>query len=531
MGEYLTGEEVKILIKRIKSGDNEAWESLYHNFERYVHDRAWNRLRKLDIPENRKKDMEEELYQAGWKGFLSSVHAYDPGKGEFLTYATHYIDGEMSKEMDFALNPLGLTERENSQTAQVPRSLGTGLSVEDEPDRGKYSAERRVLQILEILHRLTDEEHSLSKDELGKLLRIYRIAKYHNGTPLESPNTITSTIEDMLMEINPSVYTDENNHDFKVKYEGYKENRLNAKRNKENGKKAADITGFSYVHTFDRTELDRLIQLVCFSDMLSNEEKQRLVNKLVSTASVYYQTPFQNDEELEDTLKKLRFNPKAIHGRFSGRIIQDNRQFAEKINLIQQAVKNLCQIRFKFNCYTAEHEMVPKSEYLHVLSPYHLVVYHDNYYCIGLKKGNKRIWHYRVDLMSDVEILTDGDGKTVPIDVCDFEGLPICNAYWDPEKYMAEHLYMAFDEPKEIRIKIRNTDYTILHDWFGNHYEKTKQSCEAGYDIVKVRTSPYMMVHWAMQYADAVEVVDEEIRKEIREEIKKLKEKYCKKSC
>ena len=530
MGEYLTGEEVKKMIKRIQSGDNEAWESLYHNFERYVHDRAWNRLRKFDIPENRKKDMEAELYQAGWQGFLSCIHSYDPKKGEFLTYATHYIDGEMSKEIDYVLNPMGLTERVKPDSGyavlHMPRTPESGISVEEAPDIGKYSAERRVLQIMEVLRLLTDEEHSLSKEELGRLLHLYRIGKYHNGTPLEKSNTLTSTIEDILAEVNPLEYTGENDGDYKVKYEGYKENRLKAKWNKEKGKKAADITGFSYVHTFDNSELDSLIQLVCFSDMLSNQEKQRLVNKLVSTASVYYQTPFQSDEEPEDALRELRFNPKAIYGRFSGRVIQDNRQFADKINLIQQAVKNLCQIRFKFNCYTAEHEMVPKSEYLHVLSPYHLVVYHDNYYCIGLKKEDKRIWHYRVDLMSDVEILTDGEGKAVPIDVCDFEGLPICNAYWDPEKYMAEHLYMAFDEPKEIWIKIRNTDYTILHDWFGNHYEKTKQQCEAGYDIVKVRTSPFMMVHWAMQYANAVEVMDEEIREEIRTEIKKLQEKY-----
>ena len=92
---------------------------------------------------------------------------------------------------------------------------------------------------------------------------------------------------------------------------------------------------------------------------------------------------------------------------------------------------------------------------------------------------------------------------------------------------MAKHLYMAFGKPREIRIKIRNKDYTILHDWFGNHYEKTKQPCEEGYDIVKVRTSPSMIVHWAMQYAGAVEVMDEEIREKIRIEIKKLKEKYC----
>jgi hypothetical protein len=86
---------------------------------------------------------------------------------------------------------------------------------------------------------------------------------------------------------------------------------------------------------------------------------------------------------------------------------------------------------------------------------------------------------------------------------------------------------MAYDEPRKIDIKIKNTDYTILHDWFGNHYEKIS-SDENGYDVVRVKTSPAMIVHWAMQYAGKVEIMDEEVREKIREEIKKLEEKYKK---
>ena len=526
MEEYLSNEEVNGLITKAKSGDNAAWESLYYNFEKYVHSRAWHCLKKLEVSENQKKDIEEELYQAGWQGFLSALRVYNPRKGGFLAYATHYIDGEMSKELKFTLNSPGYTGEIDLQMLKGFFDPRSGISVEEPTDVGeKFSAERRVLQIMELLRLLTDEEHSLSKDELGNLLRFYRIVKYQNKTPLEARNTFTSTIENMLLEVNPLIHTDENDKDYRIKYEGYKENRLDAKRNGKKGKKAEDINCFSYVHIFDHAELDSLIQLVCFSDILSVEEKEKIVDKLVSTASLYYHTPFQSERGARER-GKLKFNPRAIHGRFSGRVLQDNQKFSENINLIQQAVNNLCQIRFKFNSYTAEHEMVPKTEYTHVLSPYHLVVYHDNYYCIGLKKGDTRIWHYRVDLMSEVEMLTDEEGKNVPIDVCDFDGLPICNAYWDPEKYMAEHLYMAFDEPREILIKIRNTDYTILHDWFGNHYEKTEQSCEAGYDIVAVRTSPSMIVHWAMQYAGAVEVMDEEIREKIRNEIDNLKNKY-----
>lgn len=528
----MTKEEVKALILKARSGDNAAWESLYAHFEKYVHKCAWKRLGRLDMPPARKKDMEEELYQAGWQGFLAAVRGYDPGQGEFLTYATHYIDGEMTKEMKFALFPGGFAKRPDdsegmeAETANILSAAGAGMSVEEAPDRGKYSAERRTLQIMEILRLLTDEEHSLSKDELGRLLRLYRIAKYDNGTPPEAPNTLTSTLEGILSEMDPPEYTGDNDGDYRIQYEGYMEDRLKARRNKEKGKKAADLTGFSYVHTFSFAELDSLIQLVCFSDRFSNEEKNRLAEKLMSTSSLYYRTPFYDGD-------KLRFRPQAIQGRFDTRAMRDRKQFAEKINLIQQAVNDLCQIRFRFDCYTSEHTMAPKTKYLHLLSPYHLVVYHDNYYCIGLKKEDRRIWHYRVDLMSDVEILTDQDGKPVPVDVCAFEGLPICNAYWDPEKYMAEHLYMAYDEPREIRIKLRAEDHTVLHDWFGDHYEKTDELVEADengrevrYDIARVRTSPSMIVHWAMQYAGTVEILDEELREKIRDEIKKMQKKY-----
>ena len=194
--------------------------------------------------------------------------------------------------------------------------------------------------------------------------------------------------------------------------------------------------------------------------------------------------------------------------------------------MIQYAINNLVQINFKFNQYTAEHEMIPKSDYVHTLSPYHLVVYHDNYYCIGLKKDDKRIWHYRVDLMTDVEVVKDDAGKSVPVEITPFAGNPICNSSWNPEKYMAEHLNMAYDEPQDIRIKIRNTDYTILHDWFGNHYEKTDEPCEEGYDIVLVRTSPNMIVHWALQYGTVVEIMDEEIRNRISEELRTMTKTY-----
>ena len=537
--KYLTEEEIIGLIKRIKEYDNEAWKQLYKNYERYIYKRVWIRLKKIDMTIEQKQQLVDDLFMSGWEGFIYSLKNFNPQKAKFLTYATNYIDGEISKELNQLFNPLGLTERPKpvkgkEKSHKISRvswdacleSVSTfakddkGLNVAEAPEREKYSAERRVLQILEVLRILTDEKNSISKEELGKMLSLYRSAKYNNGIPLEAPNTFTSTLENMLQELNPMEYSNENENLYKIKYEGYKEDRLKKKISKECGRKASDITKFSYVHVFDNAELDKLIQLVCFSDMLSVDEKSQLINKLIGTASSYYKTPFWDD-------KKIKFNPRAIHGRFSGRKQADNIQFAENLKIIQQAVNNLVSIKFSFNRVTAQHEMEPITEYFHILSPYHLVVYHDKYYCIGLKKDNHKIWHYRVDLMSDIEIVRDEEGKMVPIEVSSFEGLPIFNAYWNPGKYMAEHLNMAWDEPRNIRIKIKNTGYTMIHDWFGEHYEKTNESEEEGYDVVIVKTSPTMIVHWSMQYGMAVEILDKEIRKKIREEIAGMAEKYA----
>ena len=533
MGQYFTNEEVEILIEQAKNGDNTAWQKLYENFDKYIYKLCWSKLKNTDWEKNYKERLLSDLHMAGQEGFFQAVRHYDTtftNRAKFITYATKWIEGEITEEWSFhnrfisvkkRLEETGVIEEDVNEPEVLEETIE---DICDNMQIGeKYNAERRTLQILEILKLMTDENHRVNKEELKNLLRHYRMAKYENFAKPESPTTFTSTLESILLEVDPQEYSEEREQDYRIRYEGYKEDRLRRKLAKELKGKGAEITGFSYVHTFSYAQLDALIELVCLTDILSADEKSRIVEKLVGTASEYYESPFWNKRS-----KKIKFNVKAIHGRFSGRQ-NESSQLAENIRTIQYAVNNLCQIRFRFNRYTVEKNMTPTSEYMHTLSVYHLVVYHDRYYCIGLKAEDMRIWHYRVDLMSDIEIMKDDEGNTIPIEICNVEGLPIFNSKWDPKKYMAEHLYMAYDEPKNILIKIRNNNYTILHDWFGDHYEKVdevtgadEEGNEIRYDIVKVRTSPSMIVHWAMQYGDTVEIMDEEIRKKIRREIEKM---------
>lgn len=551
-------DQTNILIEKIKNGNNKAWEELISRYEGYIHSRAWEKIKGFNVSDP--QSMEEELFAAGWIGFVSALRNHDTSKGSFTSYATYYIDGEMSKQLDFEFNSMGLVDKpKESKVARVyapagdyeddnvakmaafeaalsrafAKNANSGISIPAPEDLGDYTAERRTLQILDVLKLMTDEEHSLSCEQLQDILSLYRKSKYANDTSIESSNTFNKSMAEILFELNPVRHSNDNDREYRVKYDGYDSDHLinKVKMKKDNANKvelAPVINGLQYVHDFDNETLDKLIQLVSFSDMFSNEEKTELISKLVATASVYYKTPFADGDD-------LRFNPAAIHGRFSQRNGADRKQLTENLKIIQYAINNLVQIKFKFNRYTSDHKLVPKYERMNILSPYHMVVYHDNYYVIGLNQawGDKRILHYRVDLMSNIEIVKDEEGRNKPIEVCDFEGLPICNAYWDPEKYMSEHINMAFDKSRDIKIKIKEDGYTLIHDWFGDHYKKVDSITETeadgssiNYDIVVVRTSPYMIVHWAMQYGTSVEIMDEELREQIRNLLLDMESKY-----
>lgn len=496
--DFLPDSEVNELIRRFKSDrDSDALETLCENYDRFVHWCARKKLARIvSLTPKQRMDMEPDLFQAGWQGFIEAVPNFDETSGgKFSTYVRKYIDGQMSKELDVLLNRAGVTDKPKPKVGKAKASKVASDKADD-----IVSSKRRPLQLADVLKLFSDENHSITKTELRDNLHKYRLIKYGEDSKLETPLTISDTLDAVLQE-----------------------REIKAKVNEGKGKKAPEITDLQYVHLFSNEQLDELIQMICFTELLAQEEKEELIRKLLSTASLYYETPFWDG-------LKLKFNPSAVYGRYSGKTSSSRKDFSSNIKTIQKAIDSAAQISFLFNRYNSNHELEPSRNTIHKMSPYRIVVYHDNFYCIGLWEGAKNYSHYRIDLMSEVKIEYDEEGRTVPIRLSNFEGIPICNATWDPAKYMAEHLNMAYEtptsKPRDILIKIKDTDYTILHDWFGNHYEKTSLSKDPGYDIVRVKTSPSMLVHWAMQYGTRVEILDKRIRESIRKEIEALEEMY-----
>ncbi|MGN0438263.1 MAG: WYL domain-containing protein [Lachnospiraceae bacterium] len=382
-----------------------------------------------------------------------------------------------------------------------------------------FAAEQRVVQVLDILKEISDENHPVKQAEIMEAMKETKKPKTNN------PATLAKTIKEILLGINPSRYKKSNEPEYRIRYEGYQDNILVTN---EKSKKTPSITNLSYVHDFSYKELDQLMDAVNSSGRLSLQDKENLMMKLQKTASKYYKSPFYNKET-----GRVRFYESGIYSRLHGRNVDLQAEYVKEemvrsIHVIQEAIQKGIQISFDFCSYNHQNELVPNpvksQDGRYRLSPYYIVVYHEMYYLIGGMKGNENAMHYRIDLMQDVALLLDREGLEIPVEpLRNFKNLPTKDK-WNPEQYMREHLYMFYDVPKKIRLKIRKDSYTMLHDWFGTHY-KVYACEEEGWDYVDVTCSPDAMVHFAMQYAGRLEVMDEEVKKEIRREMKHL-EKY-----
>ena len=454
---------------------------------------------------NLPSDVYDDLYSAGQKALLDAAKNYDPDNesgAKFSTFASVHIKmsfikvwderGKRSKHVRSdkprdTVKPLGPNEFEHDPKPQSER-----LGVQER--------DRMAVQILDVMRMWSDERHTLTQKDVMDWHFMYCYEKYGFQDEYKR-QTYAKVLKNLVLE-------------DKISHE-------------KNDK--GTLTGLSLNHLFSYDELDRLIGAVCFSDMLTQEEKTELVKKIISTASEYYRSPFWDRDA-----QKLLFNPKGAHGRLSNKT--GGRSIAENYGILQKAIFGRNVISFKFNHYTKDSKLEPNrdndgGDRIYTLRPYHIVVYQDNYYCLGFHEGSKNIFHYRIDLMSDIGLVLNDKGKPVRVKTIPISDYKFTDDFWNPETYMAEHIYMSYGEPRDIEIRIDNHDqkgFTFLHDWFGGHFKviSSPKGSDPDYILVRVKADPKMIVHWAMQFSGLVEVMDEEVRALIKEELERMREKY-----
>lgn len=212
----------------------------------------------------------------------------------------------------------------------------------------------KLLYLVDILERKTDEEHPLSASQL-----IEELAKV-----------------DVSAE-RKSIYDDV---DQLVRY-GY-DIVLNKSR----------VNGGYYMASrrFELAELKILVDSVQASRFISPKKTRELIGKLEQLCSIY--------EE-----KQLKRQVYVLN-----RIKTENEQVFYNVDMIHGAIHNNKQISFQYYVWSTTKEMkLRRSGQRYIVSPLGLTWDDENYYLIAFEEEKKEIRHYRVDKMKSIEFMEE----------------------------------------------------------------------------------------------------------------------------
>ena len=203
--------------------------------------------------------------------------------------------------------------------------------------------------ILEILREYTDENHSLTQQEIIKLL----MQNYGMECDRRSvKNNIMS-----LKEMGYDISTDQGN-------------RLLSRE-------------------FDDAELRILIDSVLFSKSISTRQAKGLIDKIRGISSRYFNTKVSHVSNLPELHRTL------------------NKQAMYSLDVINDAISEKKKISFIYNDVGTDFKLYPRREREYIVNPYQIVANNGRFYLICNYDKYNNVAHYRIDRMTDVRILPD----------------------------------------------------------------------------------------------------------------------------
>ena len=313
--------------------------------------------------------------------------------------------------------------------------------------------------ILEILRKYTDEGHSLTQQELIRLLDI----NYGMECDRRSVKNNVLSLKEMGYDISME--------------KGY---RLLSRE-------------------FDDSELRILIDSVLFSKSISTKQAKGLIEKIRSLASNYFNAKVSHVSNLPELNRTI------------------NKQAMYSLDTINDAIADRKKIRFLYNRIGTDFKLVPRREEPYIVNPYQIVANNGRFYLIGNYDKYDNVTHYRIDLMTNVEVLDD---KIKPM-----KSIPELKDGLNLPKHMAEHVYMFSGPSIPVKLKMQADMMTGLVDWFGR--DITILSKNDDEITLKVNCNEGAMRFWALQYGLYVEILEPEaLRMQVKEDIQAIVRKY-----
>ncbi len=250
--------------------------------------------------------------------------------------------------------------------------------------------------------------------------------------------------------------------------------------------------------TFDDSELRLLIDSVLSSSHISPSQSKALIGKLCSLSNKYFRRHVKNIYSVHEWNKT------------------ENQAVFYNIEIIDEAIERGRKIKFAYNKYGADKKLHRSAR--HVASPYQMILHNQRYFLMAFEEKWQHVRYFRLDRITDIE---ETEEPLTPIrSVKGFEnGI-------DYRRFSSSMPYMFSDELKPVEFLVDGWAIDQVIDWFGK--DIAIESSGEKY-LVCVRASLDAMEYWAMQYANAVEVLSpSELRERIRRNFLSAAKKYQK---
>lgn len=330
---------------------------------------------------------------------------------------------------------------------------------------GVYEKKNLNLIILKILWEHTDADHPLLQQDIVKLIKL----EYGMDVDRRSVKNNVEALKEMF-EDTPYEISTENGYCLLSR-------------------------------EFDDSELRMLIDSVLFSKTLSQKQARALITKLKKLSSKHFIAK----------VKHICNLPELQHS--------ENKQLMYVISCLDDAIATKKKVSFNYNEYGTDFKLHPKKNSKYIVNPYQMVANNGRYYLIGNYDKYSDVSHYRIDKITDIEILDDK--------VKNIKQIPELVGGLNLPKHMAEHIYLFCGENSHIKLLADKNIMTELVDWFGKDFRILQQTEEQL--LIDVQCNKEAMKYWALQYGPYVEVLEPEaLRNELKEEIERMCKKYGK---
>lgn len=262
----------------------------------------------------------------------------------------------------------------------------------------------------------------------------------------------------------------------------------------ENGKGA-----YLRERAFDDMEILVLIDSVLSSQYIPEGDAKNIITKLSGLSNRYFRRKIPHVHMLSE------WNH------------QRNRQFFLNLEIISEAIEQKKQVAFTYNRAQADGELHPMRRNKDKVHPFAVVCTNGQYYLIASYRSYDNVRHYRMDRVTDIELL-DQDARSVK-EITGYEkGLNIA-------QYAAEHNFMYGGKTERIVLKMVKECASDVLDAFGK--SAVMENIDEEYIRVTVNATIAGMRFFALQFGSVCEVLEpKELREAVRADIAEMVKKY-----